>query len=457
VKVLTHFKLKIGFECGVDKSICTLGYPEYCGKCISKKFSEAHFLTEVLDIAEEDREEKRQKMNYRYIWTKYRDILNIRHIIILSKTGIDLFNMPVGDLPIDATLLSGFIQANIIFSSEGLTKSDRMDFGSSLDTRFYEFQYKHFNILLREGNLSRVALVLDKKASKNLRDLLSNFTAIFEGLYHKHIMAFSVHGNTKVFVPVKELIEKTFEIYMIYPQTLSAQIPPNIIENFTLIQQAVYEFSKDLLKEKSYFFIPNVLNITERILGVKSKEEIIWNIYQMCKNQIIVSKDLEFQRDEIESKEAEIKQRGYEISKIIEFKSAEVDPVKIQALPVDEAKKQMNNWIKRAEVAEKNHIYSDAINNLRCALIYAREFKLNTDIGRIAYKILEVIKLNKLVELKFATEQSKKAESKKDYVRALKYLFQIKDILLFDNRDDNHNKRVTKVGQKIQKLQNLIK
>ncbi|GAH95086.1 unnamed protein product, partial [marine sediment metagenome] len=39
-------------------------------------------------------------------------------------------------------------------------------------------------------------------------------------------------------------------VNLIYPQTLSAQIPANIIDNFSLIQKAVFEYSNDLLKER---------------------------------------------------------------------------------------------------------------------------------------------------------------------------------------------------------------
>ncbi|TFF90792.1 MAG: hypothetical protein EU548_01230, partial [Promethearchaeota archaeon] len=359
---MTYFKLIVGYECGVDKSVCPYGYPEYCPKCIAERFNKSHFLVEVLEVREEDSEEKRQEMNYRYIWRKYHDILNIRHIIILSKNGLPLFNMPVGDHPIDAALLSGFIQANVIFSSDGLTETDRKETKRPFDQKYYEFQYKHFNILLREGKLCRVCLILDSKASENLRESLSNFTAIFEELYAKEILKFETHNDAAVFDPVIELIEKTFEIYMIYPQTFSAQIPPLVIENMDLIQEAIYEYGKDLLKEKSYFFIPNILNKTSKILGVISQEEILWNIYQMLRENIIISKDLEFQRDEIETKEQEIQEREYELRKIVEMKNIEEIMDESKTMTPEEAEKRMKLYLKKGEKAEKEGAYTLALN-----------------------------------------------------------------------------------------------
>jgi len=453
---LTHFKLTIGFECGVDKSVCPFGHPEYCYKCISTKFKDAHLLINLTDIKEDDTAEKRQEMNYIYIHRKYLDVLNIRHIIILSKTGLPGFNMPVGDHPMDATLLSGFIQANVLFSSTGLTESDSDDKFYNLDERrFYEFQYKHFNILLREGNECRVCLILNENASESLRELLSNFTDIFEDFFKAELIAFEQTCGTEILDPAKELVEKTFDIPMIYPQTLSAQIPPNVIDNLPLVQKGVFEFSKEILADEPYFFIPRVLRSTSRILGVVPKEEIIWNIYQMLRNKIIIPKDLEFKRDEIEEEE-EGKKKEYELQRILDFQSAEVDPDRIKKYTPMEAIKKMKSYVKKAETAEKNLVYSQALNDYRCALTFAKEFKMESDIGKIAFKILEVIKLNKEVEIKFASDQAVKAEKKKDYIKALKYLFQMRELLMYD-QEAEHEKRLVKIDQRIIKFQNIFK
>jgi hypothetical protein len=455
---MTFFKIVLGFECGVDKTVCALGYPDYCAKCISKKFKNAHLITEIGDVAEQDSVEKRQEMNYRYIWRKYQDILNIRHIIILSKGGLSLFNLPVGDDPINATLLSGFIQANVIFSDEGLTERDKKaELDWMIKERFYEFQYKHFNILLRDGNFSRVCLILDESASENLREFLSNFTEIFEEFYKKDLIEFDKTCSIDPYRSSKDLIEKTFEIYMIYPQTLSAQIPPNVIQNFPLIQRALYEYSKDLMKDNPYFFIPNLLTKTYRTLGVKSKEEIIWNIYQMLREKIILAKEMKFHREEIVLREQEIQEREYEIKTIIEMKDAEDIREESLKLSINEARKKMKLYFKKAEIAEKDAAYEIALTEYKRALQYAREFNLEPDIGKISYKILQVLKSNKLVEIKFASEQANKAEKKKDYITALKYLFQIRNILIGEYSDEEYNKKLIKLDQRIDRLQNNLR
>jgi len=455
---LTYFKLVLGYECGVDKSVCPLGYPDYCPRCIFKKFKNAEFIIDKIETLEQDSDIKRQEMNYRYIWKKYKDILNIRHIIILSNNGVPIYNMAVGDFPIDAALLSGFIQANILFSSEKLAISDKKRTSQdTYDRKFYEFQYKDFNILLRNGKFCRICLILDNSASSNLRELLSHFVDIFEKIYEDKLKEFEKTGNLEFFKSVKKLIEKMFEVNLIYPQTLSAQIPPNIIDNFSLIQQAVFEYSNDLLKEKPYFFIPNILDTTARILGTIPREEILWNIYQMLRHNLILSKDLQFQRNELDIRKQKKKEREFEIRKILEKKELIEIVNESTLISIEEAHQKMNFYLKKAEVAKKNSAYQEALNEYEKALVYAKRYNAQAEIGKISFQILEVLRLNNEIELEFAKDQSTKAEKKKDYIKTLKYLFEIKDILTAEFDNEKNEKKLIKLNQHIKKIQNLLR
>lgn len=455
---MTYFKLVLGYECGVDKSVCPLGYPDYCPRCIFKKFKNAEFIIDKIETLEQDSDIKRQEMNYRYIWKKYKDILNIRHIIILSNNGVPIYNMAVGDFPIDAALLSGFIQANILFSSEKLAISDKKRTSQdTYDRKFYEFQYKDFNILLRNGKFCRICLILDNSASSNLRELLSHFVDIFEKIYEDKLKEFEKTGNLEFFKSVKKLIEKMFEVNLIYPQTLSAQIPPNIIDNFSLIQQAVFEYSNDLLKEKPYFFIPNILDTTARILGTIPREEILWNIYQMLRHNLILSKDLQFQRNELDIRKQKKKEREFEIRKILEKKELIEIVNESTLISIEEAHQKMNFYLKKAEVAKKNSAYQEALNEYEKALVYAKRYNAQAEIGKISFQILEVLRLNNEIELEFAKDQSTKAEKKKDYIKTLKYLFEIKDILTAEFDNEKNEKKLIKLNQHIKKIQNLLR
>ena len=450
---MTYFKLIAGFDCGVDKSVCQVGYPENCFSCLSKKFSDANFLIDIIESIEQDSEQKRKKILYKHIWRKYQDISNIRHVIILTKGGIPAFNMAVSDLPIDATLISGFIHANMAFSSEELTIIDKIN----PDKKFYEFEYKNFHILLCKGELCRICLILDKRASNNLRELLLNFKNIFEYNYEDELKEFEEKSDLSILDPVRSFVGKTFEITMINPHTLSSQIPPNKIENFSLVQKAIYECAKDLLKEETYFFISLLIDTTSKLLGVISNEEILWNIYQMMRENIIIWQNFEFQRQELESERQEKQRREYVIEKIMEIKDMDEIIYECHDMSLDDAHLKINSSMKKGEIAEKNAAYQEALTEYQKALNYAREFNMEMEMGKISFKILEIIKLNKEVELNFAMEQANKSKKKKDYVIALKYLFQIKDILVAENDDGKHDKQLQKLDLRIQKIQNHLK
>ena len=449
---MTHFKLVSGIDCGVDKSVCDNGYPDNCFNCLSKRFSEANILMDIYDVVEQQSEQKRREMLYKHIWRKYEDILTIRHVIILSKGGVPAFNMAVGDLPIDPSLIAGFIQANVVFSGEELTLIDKIN----PEKNFYEFEYKNFHLLLRVGTLCTPCLILDRRASGNLRELLSNFADILEGDYEDELQEFDKTGDLNILNHVKNLVEKIFEVTMIYPLTLSTQIPPDIFENLTPIQNAVYETCKDLLKDEDYFFILNLINTTSKLLGVISKEEILWNIYQMIREDVIIWADLEFQRKELESKEEDIQQREYVIQKIMEIKDLDEIIFECQDMNEDAAMKKVKSLLKKGEIAEKDAAYQEALNEYHKALTYAKEFNMERMIGKISFKVLEIIKLNKEVELKFALEQASKSEKRKDYVVALKYLFQIKKNLYSENKEDKRDKQLQRINSRIKKLQNYF-
>ncbi|MFX0070807.1 MAG: hypothetical protein ACFFAO_06930 [Candidatus Hermodarchaeota archaeon] len=449
---MTYFKIIAGIDCGIDKYVCEFGYPDKCINCLSKKFSDANFLMKIFEVIEQQSEEKRKNLLYTQVWRKYQDISTIRHIIILTKGGLPALNMAVGDLPIDATLLSGFIQANMAFSSKELTIIDKIN----PDKKLYEFEYKNFHVLVCDGLLCRLCLILEKRASISLRELVLNFIDILEENYENELKDFVDICEMSILEPVKDFIFNTFEMTMIYPLTLSSLIPPNIIENLSLVQKAVYECAKLLLKEQSFFFISTIIDDTSKLLRVKSKEEILWNIYQMIREKIINWQNMTFQRQDQEIESQKTEQREKIFQNIMEEKNFEDIIFECQDMSLDDAFVKIDSLLKKGEIAEQNTAYQEALNEYQKALNYAKEFNLKMYIGKISFKILETEKLNKEIDIKYAIEQANKSEKKKNYVIALKYLFQIRDILLDKENEDRDKRELQKIEHRIKKIQNKI-
>ena len=450
---MTYFKLIAGINCGIDKSVCKNGYPDNCFSCLSKKFSDANFLMDIINVTEQHSEQKKKELLYMNIWTKYHDMSTIRHVIILTKGGIPALNMNIGDLPINAALISGFIQANVSFSSKELTILDKF----KLDKKLYEFDYKNFNVLLYDGNLCRICLILDQKASNSLKELLIDFAVLFEDNYEDELKKVENLCDESILEPVKKLIEQSFEINMNYPLNLSSLIPPNIIENLSLVQKAIYECAKDLLKEDDYFFITYLMVKTSKLLGVVSDEEILWNIRQLMKNNIIISQDLAFQKQESETMVQEKQEREEIFQKIKEKRDFEEIIFETHDMSIEEANTKINSLMKKAEITERNAAYQEALDEYQMALNYAKEFNMKKRMDEISSKISEISKLNKEVELKFAMKQATKYELKKDYVFALKYFFQIKNILIEENYDGKYDKQLQKIDRRIEKIQKQFK
>ncbi len=449
---MTYFKLIAGINCGIDKSVCKNGYPDNCFSCLSKKFSDAGFLMDIISVTEQHSEQKKKELLYSNIWTKYHDMSTIRHVIILTKGGIPALNMNIGDLPINAGLISGFIQANVSFSTQELTILDKF----KLEKKLYEFDYKNFNVLLYDGNLCRICLILDTKATNSLKELLIDFAGFFEDYYEDELKKVEELCDEDILEPAKKLIEKSFEINMNYPLILSSLIPPNIIENLSLVQKAIYECAKDLLKEDDYFFITYLMVKTSKLLGVVSDEEVLWNIRQLMKNNIILSQDLEFQKQEKQESETMVqeKQEREEIfQKIKEKRDFEEIIFETHDMSIEEANIKINSLMKKAEITERNAAYQEALDEYQMALNYAKEFNMKKKVDEISSKISGITKLNKEVELNFAIQQATKYELKKDYVFALKYFFQIKDILIDENDDGKHDKQLKKIDRRIEKIQ----
>ena len=443
---MTYFKIVMGYDCGVDKSVCKYGYPENCFNCLSEKFSEANFLIDINEAIEQQSEKKRKEILYKSIWRKYQDISTIRHVIIITRGGVPAFNMAIGDLPIDAILISGFIQANISFSSQELTLIDKLN----PEKRIYEFEYKHFHILLCKGKLCSFCLILDKKASNNLRELLSNFTEIFEQNYEDEIKEFEEVCDLGIFDPVNSLIEKSFETYLNYPLILSSLIPPNVINDFSLVQKAIYECAKDLLRYEPFFFISFLLATTSKLLGVISNEEILWNIRQLMRENIILCQNLEFQKEDLKTTIREKQGKEHIFQEINDFENIILES---QNMSFKDAQIKVNSFIKKGEIADANKAYQEALYEYQAGLNYAKEFNMEIKINDISNRILEIRKLSQDIELNFALKQANRSETKKDYIIALKYLYQVKDVLTADNDKGKHDKQLQKIDIKIKKIQ----
>ena len=457
---MVYFQVsRIGFNCGKDKEECTF-YPDKCKECVINYFTQVGFDTsQNVKISIMDSEEKQMQMHQSLIWYKFLDVLNIKHIILLTKdSGLLIVDYPVSSGNLDVDLLIGFIQANISFSASN--KSMDTSAGTMNPSRFYEFQYDAFNILLKSGNSMRVCLVLDQQASPNLKNLTSGFLNEYEQVYQNKIERLLKTGQPDFKNTINFIIEK-FNIKLVFPMILTHQLLPNDIEeiNRNSVQKAIIDFANEFLVSKKFFFINNLLNKVQSVLQAEP-HIILYEIYQLLEKNIIIPSNLEAIEKEVR-KFQEVKAQRIANNELISPIIANDNAIselrgKIQHMGADEAKKLMENYIKKGETAEKALAYKEAQKEYEKALYIATGFHFELDIGKISFMVLELDKKIKAIEIGFELEAGEKAEKKKDYVNAIQHFKQAIRYLNDDGNANGNEAKIKKLEKKILTLQKQL-
>ena len=457
---MVYFQVsRIGFNCGKDKEECTF-YPDKCKECVINYFAQVGFdTTQNVKISIMDSEEKRIEMHQSLIWYKFLDVLNIKHIILLTKdSGLLVIDYPVSSESLDVDLLIGFIQANITFSSSSKAIDTRA--GAMNPSRFYEFQYEAFNILLKSGNSIRICLVLDQQASPNLKNLASEFLNEYERVYQNKIERLLKTGQLEFEDTINFIIER-FNIKLVFPMILTHQLLPDDLEeiNRNSIQKAIIDFANEFLVAKKFFFINNLLNKVQSVLQV-NPYIILYEIYKLLEKNIIIPSNIETVAQEVR-KFQEIKAQRIAnnelISPIIANDNA-INELKqnIRSMGAEEAKKLMENYIKKGDTAEKALAYKEAQKEYEKALYIATGFNFEPDIGKISFMVLELDKKIKGIEIGFELEAGEKAEKKKDYVNAIQHFKQAISFLNNDGSANGNEAKIKKLEKRILSLQKQL-
>ncbi|MCJ7647855.1 MAG: hypothetical protein MUP85_04525, partial [Candidatus Lokiarchaeota archaeon] len=366
----------LGFNCRNDKRTCA-NKDISCRICIINKLKEMGFeITTNIKIIRINSDDKRQEMEKDSIWQKFLDVLNIKHIIIMdNESGLSLLNYPVSSGEIDASLLSGFIQANITFSESSEVSGNISR--SRIENQFYEFQYKDFNILLKNGEFIRICLILDHKASLHMRSNVDQFLDIFEDTFSDNFIALRETGliNDK---GMNDYIIDSFNIDLVFPMTLTYAIPPELLEqiNENWVQKAIYELAKEVLSDKPFFYINTLLNKVKKIVHIQLNV-VLYEIYQLCEKKIIVKMPLETILIELENKQDTQQKREIKMQPISSMIINDEDLVelknKIQNVDEFTGKEIIKEIMKKGKSAEHSLAYQSAEKEYKKAVILSRE------------------------------------------------------------------------------------
>ncbi|MFW9947640.1 MAG: hypothetical protein ACFFDX_12520 [Candidatus Odinarchaeota archaeon] len=453
---MVYFEINhLGFNCGKIKEKCSK-YPKYCFECVKNKLKQLGLEVESeVNVVEIDSEKRRLKMEEQLIWRIFSDVLNIRHVIIIDKeSGLTLLNYPVSGEEINADLLSGFIQANITFS-----ESQKEPYRSSRsigDKAFYEFQYQNFNILLRDGDYIRICLMLDNKASENIKNQVLHLIPDFEEKYNQEINNFRTAGMF-YFKNMVDYIIDSFEIRLVFPMILTQSIAPNILQgiNQNQIQKAIFNIAKEILVSKPFFFINNLLNRVKKIVNLDA-HVILYQIYQLVENKTIIPTKLEVavtNLERIQEAEDEKAEKYKPISSMIISDSDLADlKEKVEDMDENSAVNVIRELVRKGKNAEKVKAYQVAEKEYKKALFLAKELNLKIHIERISEILLELDKQVKQLELDFTLKAGENAEKSGDFINSIQHYqkaLKILESFLIYNISDS---RIKKIKRKIVKL-----
>jgi hypothetical protein len=206
------------------------------------------------------------------------DLVNISYIMIIHKeVGVSIYNKQTALEGLDSDLISGFLQAISQFRHE-FTKGTK-DLQSS---KGFEMDYYDFKIIIVDGDFARVALILDKSPSDQLKLNQTAFTNAFEVKFRPYLERFT--GDISPFRETDSLIEKYFNITLMYPLKLATY---RDVFKLNHLEKVLVEVAEQIQKERKFFFVSSLLSFG--IAGRKeSRDQIISSILSLKNKGILV-------------------------------------------------------------------------------------------------------------------------------------------------------------------------
>ncbi|MFX1316976.1 MAG: hypothetical protein ACFE9T_14030 [Promethearchaeota archaeon] len=211
---------------------------------------------------------KRERESYRQsIYNKYMDILNLDYLIIIDKnSGINIFDKVLATKNMDASLISGFLEAIRSFGID-LTGSDQK-------SQAIKLEYQNSKILMSEFKNFRMTLIMKDNPSEDFLDSIKQLSYDIEERYGKELEHFD--GEVGKFAGIKDLIEHHLPVSLIYPLKINESIDIKLNSG----EKELIASAKSIMKQKgiSYFFVSNLISQKG---GFQAKEaELILNLIE---------------------------------------------------------------------------------------------------------------------------------------------------------------------------------
>lgn len=197
------------------------------------------------------------------IFNKYMDILNLDYLILVEKnSGLNIYDQVVAGRNMNATLISGFLQA---IQSFGIDLT-----GSKDQSQMIKLEYQNSKILMSEFKNYRLTLIMKENPSQDFLRSIELLSYDIDQNFGELLEKFD--GEISQFKGIKELVEKRLPISLIYPLKINETIGIKLNSEEKNLLNRAHSIMK--VKNASYFFVSSLIS-QERGFQVKEAELIL--------------------------------------------------------------------------------------------------------------------------------------------------------------------------------------
>ncbi|GAB4324926.1 MAG: hypothetical protein Kow0069_30730 [Promethearchaeota archaeon] len=191
--------------------------------------------------------QRRRHAAYVSLLNQFEDARNLQLLMVINvESGTEVYSKSLGGVPVDPTLVSGFLQAitqfgeELVAGNEGPTK--RKTGG------LQELAFHHFKIITKVTEHFRVALLLLKAPSKDVVEALDRFSMEVEKKFGQQVA--KLPGRTLTDQEVFPLVDRHFKTTLTYLHMLDCTVAETAAKNRW--ERVVLEFIRDAHKGEAY-------------------------------------------------------------------------------------------------------------------------------------------------------------------------------------------------------------
>lgn len=180
----------------------------------------------------------------RLVFEKCNDVMNLEYVIVLDKkSGIDVYSESYVEKEVDATLISGFLQAIQNFGSEVL--------GKAKDSRTFKVEYRKSIIIMAEFVNLRLIVIMKESPSKNF---LYAIESLAYNIYRDFGNTFeNFNGVLVEFQGIRNLLEQHLKTSLLYPLKINYTYKVKLSPEEKEMMQRAITYMHD--NESTYFYV----------------------------------------------------------------------------------------------------------------------------------------------------------------------------------------------------------